>query len=502
MKNECILALDQGTTSSRALVFSKSAELISLHQETFTQHYPADGWVEHEPDEIWMSTLQSARLAIAEAQASGGEIAAIGITNQRETSLIWDRRTGRPLHRALVWQDRRTAEMCRDMSESGLEPEINKRTGLLLDPYFSASKITWLLDHVEGARAAAEAGHLAFGTVDTFLIWKLTGGRVHVTDETNASRTMLFNIHSGEWDDHLLDLFRIPSALLPEVKPSAAEFGLTDKSVFGSQIPIRGVAGDQQAAAFGQGCHQEGMAKSTYGTGCFLLMHTGHQALNSGHRLLTTRACRTSGLPQFALEGSIFIAGAVVQWLRDSLTLIETAAQSEALAASLSSNGGVYCVPAFTGLGAPYWDAEARGAIFGLTRQSGQAELVRAALESVAYQTHDLVHALKADGARLSHLRIDGGMSQNNWLAQFIADMCDTVLERPANIETTAFGAAGLAAIQSHIWDTSDMSGLNSETLTRFEPVMPKADRQALLKEWEIAVRTTRYHARLRQDAC
>ena len=496
---EMILAMDQGTTSSRALVFSPKAEIISLKQEEFTQHYPDDGWVEHDPREIWDSSLRTARQAVEAAEAAQGHIVSLGITNQRETVVIWDRRTGQPIHKALVWQDRRTAEYCKNLKAEGFETDITARTGLLLDPYFSASKIAWLLTHIDGARSAAEAGHLAFGTIDTFLVWQLTGGRTHVTDETNASRTMLYNIHSGEWDPELLRVFNIPASILPEVKPSAADFGVTDARLFGREIPIQGIAGDQQAAAFGQGCDQAGMAKSTYGTGCFLLMHTGETALTSQHRLLTTRACRVSGPAQFALEGSIFIAGAVAQWLRDELRVIASSPETEAIAASLSDTGGVFFVPAFTGLGAPYWDAEARGAVYGLTRQSGRAELIRAALESVAYQTHDLVHALQADGANLTKLRIDGGMSQNNWLAQFIADICDTVLERPANIETTALGAAALAGLKAGIWPHLSEITQSAETLTRFDPNMKADHRAALLKDWDIAVKTTRYRETLRQ---
>lgn len=494
-----ILAMDQGTTSSRALVFASDGHIVSQQQAEFTQHYPADGWVEHAPEDIWQTSLDTARSAVKMAESQGGAVVSIGITNQRETVLIWDRETGRPIHKALVWQDRRTAERCADMRAAGLERDITARTGLLLDPYFSASKIAWLLDTVDGARSAAEAGKLAFGTVDTYLIWQLTGGRAHVTDETNASRTLLFNIHSGEWDSALLDMFNVPAALLPTVLPSAAHFGETDAAIFGRPIPIQGVAGDQQAAAFGQGCHRAGMAKSTYGTGCFLLMHTGSTPLSSANRLLTTRACRTGGPAQFALEGSIFIAGAVAQWLRDSLAIIDTSPQSEAIAARLTSNGGVYLVPAFTGLGAPYWDAEARGAVYGLTRQSGRAELVRAALESVAYQTRDLVQALQADGANLQEMRIDGGMSQNNWLAQFISDICATDLLRPANIETTALGAAWLAGIQAGLWPADHPPGTENEAPRRFTPNMPVAHRDALLKEWDIAVKTTRYRETLRQ---
>lgn len=498
-KTKLILAMDQGTTSSRALVFEPNGHIASQKQAEFAQHYPANGWVEHSPQDILKTSLETATSAVQQAEAQGARVVSIGITNQRETVVIWDRDTGRPIHNALVWQDRRTADTCAQMQEAGLEAEITERTGLLLDPYFSATKIAWILDNIEGARGAAQAGKLAFGTVDSFLIWHLTGGAVHATDETNASRTMLFNIHTGTWDTALLEMFNIPAVLLPRVLPSAALFGHTDPAIFGRAIPIQGVAGDQQAAAFGQGCHKAGMAKSTYGTGCFLLMHTGSTALSSGHRLLTTRACRTDGPPQYALEGSIFMAGAVAQWLRDGLDIIETSPQSEAIAAQLDSNDGVYLVPAFTGLGAPYWDPQARGAIYGLTRQTGRAQLVRAALESVAYQTQDLVLALQADGAPLSQMRIDGGMSQNNWLAQFISDMCATELLRPANIETTALGAAWLAGIEAGLWPSDHPPGAHSDAPRRFTPTMKASQRETLLREWDIAVRTTRYRETLRQ---
>lgn len=493
-----IMAMDQGTTSSRALTFDLSGKVVSTSQQEFAQHYPADGWVEHDPDDLWHTSLKTAREALAQAERNGSRVKTIGITNQRETVIVWSRATGRPIARALVWQDRRTASLCDALKKAGHETRVRDRTGLLLDPYFSATKLKWLLDNTEGARKAAERGDLAFGTVDSFLIWHLTGGKVHATDETNASRTLLFNIHTGAWDDDLLALFDIPASLLPSVKPSSADFGETDPALFGRAIPIQGVAGDQQAAAFGQGCVRAGMAKSTYGTGCFLLMHTGSKAVASHHRLLTTRACRTGDTPAFALEGSIFIAGAVAQWLRDALQLIKASPETEAICAAQKDNGGVYLVPAFTGLGAPHWDANARGAIYGLTRQSGRETVIRAALESVAYQTADLVNALQADGAHSSTMRIDGGMSQNNWLAQFIADITNVPLQRPENVETTALGAAKLAGLQAGLWtEGPDLENL-SGGLQTFTPRMTAGERHKLLFEWQIAVKTTRYRETLR----
>ena len=500
-QSDLILAMDQGTTSSRGLVFNTYGEIVAVAQQEFAQHYPADGWVEHNPEDIWSSAIETAQDAVRLAEAKGGKVATIGITNQRETVLIWDRETGEPIGNALVWQDRRTAETCASLKEDGYEGMVNAKTGLLLDPYFSASKVAWMLSHIEGAREKADAGELAFGTVDTFLIWRLTGGQQHVTDETNASRTSLFNIHENDWDQDLLNLFRIPRAMLPKVLPSAAEYGVTTPELFGRELPIQGVAGDQQAAAFGQGCTKAGMAKSTYGTGCFLLMHTGTEAISSQNRLLTTRACRASGPPVFALEGSIFIAGAVAQWLRDGLGVIEQSPETEVIAAGLDGNGGVFLVPAFTGLGAPHWDAEARGAIYGLTRQSGRAEIVRAALESVGYQTADLISALEADGAAVGTVRIDGGMSKNNWLSQFIADITNAHLQRPENVETTALGAAKLAGIQAGIWQEGDHLDALSGGMTDFAPKMDEETRQTLRGEWDIAVKTTRYREQLRRDA-
>ncbi|MEL6830765.1 MAG: glycerol kinase GlpK, partial [Pseudomonadota bacterium] len=420
------------------------------------------------------------------------------ITNQRETTLIWDRRTGKPIGNAIVWQDRRTAQICQDLIEAGHEAVIRDRTGLVVDPYFSATKIAWLLDNIEGARAAAEAGHLAFGTVDSYLIWQLTGGRQHLTDETNAARTSLFNIHTGAWDQDLLALFRVPSSLLPEVRPSRSDFGLIDAELFGEALPIYAVAGDQQSAAFGQGCFDPGMTKSTYGTGCFLLVNTGTQAVMSEHRLLTTRACRTGEDPIFALEGSIFIAGAVAQWMRDALGIVETSPETEAIAAAMPDNGGVYLVPAFTGLGAPHWDSSARGTVLGLTRQAGRDHIVRAGLESVAYQTSDLFGALSADGVEIALTRVDGGMAANDWLMQFISDTCDVPLERPRNLETTALGVALQAGLVAGVWSGLDEVRNLAGPYDGFAPNMDAETRNGLLQDWHIAVETTRHHAKLK----
>lgn len=495
-----IMALDQGTTSSRTIIFDASASPVALSQMEFPQIFPQDGWVEHNPDDLWSTILTTAKAAMQEAESSGiGNVSTIAITNQRETVLVWDRKTGEAVCNALVWQDRRTSARCRAMVEDGHEATVAAKTGLLLDPYFSASKLAWILENIEGVRARAEAGDLAFGTVDTYLIWKLTNGESHVTDETNASRTSLFNIHTGNWDDDLLELFNIPASLLPRVLKSADEFGQSDPSLFGRALPIQGVAGDQQAAAFGQSCTKPGMAKATYGTGCFVLMNTGTEALTSNNRLLTTRACRTGAEPIYALEGSIFIAGAVAQWLRDELRIISSSPESETIATAMDGNGGVYLVPAFTGLGAPHWDSEARGAIYGLTRNSGREEIVRAALESVAFQTRDLFKALRADGIDAGIVRVDGGMSANNWLMQFISDVAEVPLQRPQNIETTALGAAFLAGLQACIWNNeADVEKL-AGTHDTFEPMMAAEHRDSLLRDWDIAVQTTRYRAQLQQ---
>ena len=488
-----ILAIDQGTSSSRAMLFDRGGRPLAQVQREFEQHFPQSGWVEHDPEDIWRDTLAVAKQALAEAGLGAGEVASIGIANQRETTLIWDRATGQTIHKAIVWQDRRTAAFCDRLKDEGHEPAIQAKTGLLIDAYFSASKIAWLLDNVAGARARAERGELAFGTIDCFLLWRLTGGRVHATDATNASRTMIFDIHRQAWDDDLLALFDIPAAILPEVRDSNAAFGATPAELFGAPIPIRGVAGDQQAAAVGQACFEAGMVKSTYGTGCFALMNTGTQAVASKNRLLTTVAYRLSGATTYALEGSIFIAGAAVQWLRDGLKVIGSAAETEALAKSADPGQAVYLVPAFTGLGAPYWDPHARGAIFGLTRATGPAELARAALEAVCYQTRDLLRAMEADGAAaLETLRVDGGMVVNDWLLQRLADILGVAVERPVVAETTALGAACLAGLENGFFDGLDGFAQTWQCAARFEPGMSADERETRYAGWLDAVRRVR----------
>lgn len=492
MRERHILAIDQGTTSSRAMIFDEAGHAVAVAQQEFRQIYPQDGWVEHDPEEIWQSVVEVCRQALQQADEAGIQISGIGITNQRETTLVWDRRTGESLCNAIVWQDRRTADYCAELKVLGHEEQVAERTGLLLDPYFSASKLSWILDHVDGARDRAEKGELAFGTVDSFLLWRLTGGEVHATDATNASRTMLFNIHTQEWDASLLELFRIPSSLLPEVKDCSADFGMTDAELFGRQIPIAGIAGDQQAAAIGQACLEPGMIKSTYGTGCFVLMNTGEKAFRSNNRLLTTVAYRIAGKTSYALEGSIFVAGAAIQWLRDGLKLIGSAGEVEGLAQELDSNRGVYMVPAFTGLGAPHWDPHARGAIFGLTRDTGIAEIVRATLESVGYQTHDLMEAMNDDSeAGPKALRVDGGMVSNNWFLQFLADLLDVPVERPQVTETTALGAAYLAGIQLGIYSSLEDVAHHWQRDTLFIPNLGSAERSELLSGWQKAVSRT-----------
>jgi glycerol kinase len=484
-----ILAIDQGTTSSRAIVFDATGRSLAVAQQEFAQHYPDDGWVEHDPEEIWSTTLNVCREVSSAGGVDAGAIAAIGITNQRETTLVWDRRTGKPLHRAIVWQDRRTAEHCDALRAAGHGDLITIRTGLLLDPYFSATKIAWILDNVDGAREKAERGELAFGTVDTFLLWRLTGGRVHATDATNASRTMLFDIHSQTWDDELLEVFRVPRSVLPEVRDCAAHFGDTDAELLGRSIPVTGIAGDQQAAAVGQACFAPGMIKSTYGTGCFAIVNTGNEAVRSRNRLLTTVCYRLGGDVTYALEGSIFIAGAAVQWLRDGLGIIQSAAETEALASQLPDNRGVYLVPAFTGLGAPHWDARARGGLFGITRDTGVAEITRATLESICYQTRDLLQAVTDDGAAsLSALRVDGGMVSNDWLMQFLADIVDLRVERPVVTETTALGAAYLAGVQVGVFDSLDDVTANWRRDRAFTPSVDPGERERLVAGWSRAV--------------
>ncbi|HMD58474.1 MAG TPA: glycerol kinase GlpK, partial [Steroidobacteraceae bacterium] len=435
----CVLAIDQGTTSTRCIVFDENARPLGLAQREFKQHYPASGWVEHDAEDIWRDALATARAAISQSGAGPTGIAAIGITNQRETTVVWERESGIPIHRAIVWQDRRTADVCAQLKRDGAEELVQARTGLLLDPYFSATKVAWILDQVPGARDRAGRGELAFGTIDSFLLWRLTAGKVHATDATNASRTLLFDIHRQQWDEELLRLFRVPRSLLPEVRDSSEIYGITAAGMFAQPIPIAGIAGDQQAALFGQACFAPGMAKSTYGTGCFMLLNTGEQAIRSNNRLLTTTAYRLKGRTTYALEGSIFVAGAAIKWLRDGLGHITHASQTDQLARSLKSNHGVYLVPAFVGLGAPHWRPDARGLICGLTLDVTGAHLVRAALESVAYQTLDLCEAMTRDGAeRVRDIRIDGGMAANDWFCQFLADVLGATVERPRELETTA----------------------------------------------------------------
>lgn len=481
-----ILAIDQGTTSSRALVFDEKAGLVALSQREFPQIYPQPGWVEHDPETIWETTLSTAREALADASAKGGEIVAIGITNQRETTVVWDRRTLKPIHNAIVWQDRRTAETCAGMKAAGREAEIQNKTGLLLDPYFSATKIAWILDHVDGARARAEKGELAFGTIDSFLLARLTGG-AHLTDATNASRTSLFNIRTNEWDDALLDAFRVPRAMTPEVRDNISDFGRVSRDWLEKEIPVFAMIGDQQSAAIGQACLEPGDIKSTYGTGCFVLAPIAQFAL-SENRLLTTIGRRIDGVAHYALEGSIFIAGAAVQWLRDGLGLIQSSAETETLARSIPSNNGVYLVPAFAGLGAPHWDAEARGLICGLTRGSGKAEIARAALESVAYQTADLIDAMAADGAPCRQLKVDGGMVANSWLMQFLSDVRNVPVDRPAIMETTALGAAFLAGVKAGVFGFVEDIGRIRRTERVFRPEMTSELRKKLRREWKIAL--------------
>ena len=489
-----ILAIDQGTTSSRAIVFDGEMKIKATAQQEFTQHFPASGWVEHDPEDIWTTVVDTCRAALDKAGLSATEIAGIGITNQRETTLLWDRATGKPLHNAIVWQDRRTADRCASLREAGHEAMVQDKTGLLLDPYFSGTKLAWLLDNVEGARERAERGELAFGTVDTFLIWRLTGGAAHVTDATNAARTLLYNIREGQWDAEICGLLNIPMSLLPEVKDCAAEFGATEPGLFGAALPILGVAGDQQAATIGQACFAPGMLKSTYGTGCFALLNTGDTLVRSQNRMLGTIAYQFDGTPTYALEGSIFIAGAVVQWLRDGLKIIDAAPQTQGLAESADPEQQLYLVPAFTGLGAPYWDADCRGAVFGLTRSSGPAEFARAALESVGYQTRDLWEAMRADWQGAggdSILRVDGGMSASDWTMQFLADILGAPVHRPEILETTALGAAWLAGMKAGIYPDRDGFADTWALEREFEPGMDETGRARLYAGWKDAVART-----------
>jgi len=488
-----ILALDQGTTSSRAIVFDEAGQVLGTAQQELTQIYPQSGWVEQDAEEIWSTQLATARAALAQAGLSAGNIAAIGITNQRETTVVWERATGRPIANAIVWQDRRTAGLCEQLRVQGVEALFTGRTGLLLDSYFSGTKVRWLLDHVEGARARADKGALAFGTVDAWLIWKLTGGRVHATDVSNASRTMMFNIHTRDWDDKLLGLLRVPRALLPKVVDSSAVCGECDSAHFGRGIPIAGIAGDQQAALFGQQCTRSGMVKNTYGTGCFMLMHTGTRPVDSHNRLLTTVAWKIGETVEYALEGSVFIAGAAVQWLRDGLGIIRTSGEVEALARSVVDTGGVYLVPAFAGLGAPYWDPHARGTIVGMSRGTTAAHIARATLDSIAYQTADVLEAMHADsGIAVTELRVDGGATQNDLLMQFQADVLGVPVVRPKIYETTALGAAYLAGLAVGFWKNTDALAAQWQLDRRFEPAMSAARRAALKAGWIKAVKRSR----------
>ena len=487
------LALDQGTTSSRAIVFSAALAPLSSGQFEFTQHYPRSGWVEHDAHEIWDTTLKSVKGALIDADLRTRDMAAIGITNQRETTLVWNRETGEPVYNAIVWQDRRTSDYTASLKAEGREPEVTAKTGLLLDPYFSSTKLRWILQNVDGALEDAKAGKLLFGTIDTWLIWKLTGGARHVTDATNAARTMLYNIHEGRWDADLLALFDIPAVMMPEVLDSAAEFGTTDGAIFDAEIPIRGVAGDQQAATVGQACFEAGMLKSTYGTGCFALLNTGDTAVTSENRLLTTIAYQLDGKPTYAVEGSIFIAGAAVQWLRDGLGIISSAGQTQGLAEQADPDQEVYLVPAFTGLGAPYWDADARGARYGMTRNTGPKELAKAALESVAYQTRDLFEAMKKDGAGGDSvvLRVDGGMTASDWTMQALADQLQAPVDRPVVRETTALGAAYLAAYKSEIAGPPAEFAQGWALDRQFTPTMDGAEADRKYAGWKDAVRRT-----------
>ncbi|TJY58282.1 glycerol kinase GlpK [Sinimarinibacterium sp. CAU 1509] len=485
-----LLAIDQGTTSTRAIVFDRHGNKHAVAQRELPQHFPQPGWVEHDAEQIWQDTVACVRDALTSAGLAADGVAAIGITNQRETTVVWDRATGTPIHRAIVWQDRRTSAFCQQHQDRGTW--LNEKTGLLLDPYFSATKIAWILDAVPGARERAEKGELAFGTIDSWLLWKLTGGTVHATDATNACRTALFNLHTQDWDDELLAFFQVPRALMPQIRDSASDFGRTDPALFGAPIQIGGIAGDQQAATVGQACFSPGMIKSTYGTGCFMVLNTGDEIRLSKNRLLTTVAYRLGGKPTFALEGSIFVAGAAVQWLRDAVHLIKAAGDTEGLAKSIDDTQGVYLVPAFTGLGAPYWDPEARGAIFGLTRDTGIAHIVRAALESVCYQTRDLLMAMNNDAVAPTELRVDGGMVVNDWLTQAMADILQIPVVRPQTVETTALGAAFLAGLQAGVYQSLDEISALWQEERQFAPAMPAQRADTLYAGWQDAVARVR----------
>ena len=490
-----VLAIDQGTTSTRAIIFDRDQKIAGVSQQEFAQHFPRSGWVEHDPEDIWSSVVATCRQAIRKAGIKPSDLAAIGITNQRETTLMWDRATGKCVHRAIVWQDRRTADFCNDLKAAGHEKTFTAKTGLLLDPYFSGTKVAWLLDKVKGLRKRAEAGRIAFGTIDSFLIWRLTGGTSHVTDATNASRTLMYNIRTNKWDAGLLKVLGVPAGVLPDVLDCAADFGITDASILGAAIPILGVAGDQQAATMGNACFRPGMMKSTYGTGCFALLNTGSDMVRSRNRLLTTIAYRLDGKTTYALEGSIFMAGATVQWLRDEMGFLKAASDSGTMAARADAEQDVYLVPAFTGLGAPHWDATARGAIFGLTRASGPNELAHAALEAVCYQTHDLLSAMQKDwkskAARKTVLRVDGGMVASDWTMQRLADILHAPVDRPEVLETTALGAAWLAASRAGLWPNASGFAKSWALDQRFKPKMKETVRQRKIAGWNDAVRRT-----------
>ncbi|WP_404470689.1 glycerol kinase GlpK [Vreelandella venusta] len=487
-----ILAIDQGTTSSRAILFDRQGQIAAVAQQEFPQHFPEDGWIEHNPEDIWETVLATCKEVLVKANISASQVDGVGITNQRETTIVWDRKTGKPLYNAIVWQDRRTSELCQALRDQGHTEEVQAKTGLLIDPYFSATKLAWILDNVEGARERAERGELAFGTVDSFLIWRLTGGN-HVTDATNASRTALFNIHTQQWDESLLKLYNVPANMLPEVKDSSDDFGNLEASWLGEALPIAGVAGDQQAALVGQACFQPGMGKSTYGTGCFMIVNTGATASLSQNRLLTTIGYRINGKPTYAMEGSIFVAGATVQWLRDGLNLFADASETEALARETRSGHSVYLVPAFTGLGAPHWDPKARGAIFGLTRDTGIAEIVAAGLQAVCYQTRDLQHCMNDDmEAAPKNLRVDGGMVKNSWVMQFLADMLNVQVDRPTILETTALGAAYLAGLRLGWYDSLEEIEQLWRCEKSFTPMMDETTREHLYQGWQDAVSRVR----------
>ena len=486
--NAYLLTIDQGTTSSRCIIFAKDGSIVSSAQKEFEQHYPQNGWVEHHPQDLVDTVVAVCQKALEDSGLKASQIAGIGITNQRETTLVWDKNTGQAIYPAIVWQDRRTAKVCDALKQSGHEPMVNAKTGLLLDPYFSASKLSWILDHVEGSRALAQKGELLFGTVDSYLMWHLSGGRIHATDATNACRTLMFNIHTQMWDEDLLALFNIPKQMLPEVKDTADNYGLIEADILGHPLPIYAVAGDQHAALFGQACFASGMAKSTYGTGCFLMLNTGDKPQKSTSRLLTTMAYRLNGKPVYALEGSIFVAGAAIQWLRDGLKIIGSASEAEKLAGSIAIDHGVYMVPAFTGLGAPYWDPQARGAISGLTRDTGIEEIVSAGVQSVCYQTKDLQEAMKNDGVLLETLRVDGGMVVNDWFLNHLANMLDARVDRPTCVESSALGVAYLAGLQSKVYASLDEISQMWQCDRSFEAAMTKAKRDQLYDGWLNAV--------------